>query len=75
MAEYSKEWVEKRGYEIGSDFSIASLFKKLEEGQYIDVICEGFGVTKIINDNNVCFLEVKGKVVSYEDLVGKKLDS
>ncbi len=74
MAEFSKEWIEKEKLEMTPDFSIKSIFKKLKEGESKSIICEGYGITKIINDDSVCFLEIKGKKVSYEDLTGEKLE-
>lgn len=50
MAEFSKEWIKKKKLDTNHDFSIKKIFKKLKEGSSKSIICEGFGITKIIND-------------------------
>lgn len=71
MAEFSKEYIEKEGWGITHDFCVSDEFKKLKEGEAINVICEGFGFTRIHRINNQCslwFPRTK-KFVLIEDLL------
>lgn len=61
MTEFSKEWIEKEKLDITPDFSIKKIFNKLKEGESKSIICEGFGITKIINDDDVCYVEINGE--------------
>lgn len=63
MALFSKEYYESVNQTDIPDFSIVEEFQKLKKNQSIDIICEGFGITKIINKNNVCFVEVMFKEI------------
>ena len=74
MSVYSKEWVEQEDNGMTHEFSIKSTFKKLKTGESKSITCEGFGIAKIINDDDICFVEVDGKKVSYEELTGDKLE-
>lgn len=74
MTEYSKEWIEQENNGMTPDFSIESMFKKLKVGESKSIICEGFGITKIINDDDVCYVEIKGKKDSSEKALGMKFE-
>lgn len=69
MALFSKEYYESVNQQDIPDFSIIDEFQNLKENQSIDIICEGFGATKIINKNDACFVEVMGKVISFEEFI------
>lgn len=43
MAEYSKQYVENYMPEWTWDFDIEEEFDKLQPGEFVSVICEGFG--------------------------------
>jgi hypothetical protein len=43
MAEYSKQYVENYMPEWEWDFDIEEEFDKLQPGEFVSVICEGFG--------------------------------
>ena len=43
MAEYSKQYVENYMPEWTWDFDIEQEFDKLQPGEFVSVICEGFG--------------------------------
>ena len=47
MAEFSKEYCENQDSEMLADFSIQEEGKKLENGDYISFICEGYWFTHI----------------------------
>ena len=74
MSVFSKEWVEQEDDRIAPEFSIKSIFNKLKTGESKSITCEGFGITKIINDDDVCFVEIGGEKMSYEELTGDKLE-
>jgi len=56
MSEYSKEYLESQGFFKGFDFSILEVFETLKEGEYLPIICEGFGCVGILNQEGVCHL-------------------
>jgi|GEM_PF-752894 len=74
MTVFSKEWVEQEDNGMVHKFSIKSTFNKLKTGESTSIICEGFGITKIINNDDVCFVEANGRVMSYEELTGNKME-
>lgn len=43
MAEFSKQWCEANDPELPWDFDIEEEFHKLEPGEFVSVICEGYG--------------------------------
>jgi len=52
------------------DFSIHLEYKKLKEGEMKPVICEGFGFTAIIKEDNTCkLLFSNGEVKTYDELI------
>jgi len=54
MADFSKQWCDINDPEMPYDFDIIEEYKKLSEGHWIPVICEGFGFLGIANINNQC---------------------
>ncbi len=56
MAEFSKEYIKKEGWETEYDFCILDEFNKLKEGETINLICEGFGSSRVHRINNQCCL-------------------
>lgn len=56
MAEFSKEYCQMKMPEFEGDFSIHEEFEKLHDGEYVSMICEGYGFIGIANDMGVCKL-------------------
>lgn len=57
MADFSKEYCELIDSELLPDFSIKEEWKKLEIGESVNLICEGFGFISIgKNPENKCVL-------------------
>jgi hypothetical protein len=56
MAEFSKEYIECENWNIPHDFCVMDEFNKLSEGEHVDIICEGFGFTRIHRNANQCLL-------------------
>jgi hypothetical protein len=56
MAEFSKEYIECENWNIPHDFCVMDEFKKLKEGEHLDIICEGFGFTRIHRNNHMCYV-------------------
>jgi hypothetical protein len=56
MAEFSKEYIEYENWDVPNDFCVMDEFKKLKQGETIDIICEGFGFTRIHRNANQCLL-------------------
>ena len=54
MADFSKHWCDINDPEMPYDFDIIEEYSKLSEGEWIPVICEGFGFLGIANINNQC---------------------
>ena len=73
MAEFSKEYIKQQDWEMTPDFSIHLEFKKLKEGEMKPIICEGFGFTAIIKEDNTCkLLFSSGEVKTYDELIHQK---
>lgn len=70
MALYSKEYLESVNQQDIPDFSIQEEFKKLKEDSSIEIICEGFGITKILDKDGECFVVAGSKEVSFEEFCG-----
>ena len=43
MAEFSKQWCEANDPQLPWDFDIEEEFDKLQNGEFVSLICEGFG--------------------------------
>lgn len=71
MAEFSKEYCELKDWGDFYDFSIMEEFEDLNEGEGIAMICEGFGCTHIINEDEVCYLLIDNKMVKLTELLNK----
>jgi len=70
MAEFSKEYIRLKDLDMTPDFSIHLEYKKLKEGEMKPVICEGFGFTAIIKEDNTCkLLFSNGEVKTYDELI------
>ena len=70
MAEFSKEYIERKGLEVSPGFSIHLEFKKLKEGEMKSLICEGFGFKAIKKEDNTCkLLFSSGEVKTYDELL------
>ena len=52
MADFSKQWCEINDPDMPWDFDILEEAEKLQPGSYMYAICEGFGFTAIIKDEN-----------------------
>jgi hypothetical protein len=70
MAEYSIEWLIQNNDTRNHDFSIEKEFNKLKEGQSVGIICEGYGITAIIDKNGECFVKKNNEMISFEKLSG-----
>jgi hypothetical protein len=68
MAEFSKEWVEMKGHDFPSDFSIKDIYNGLSEGETYPIICEGLGITGIVKQDGDCLLIKENKLVSYAEI-------
>ena len=47
MAEFSKQYCEKKDPNFSWDFDILEVASRLEEGEYLPYICEGYGFIAI----------------------------
>lgn len=74
MAEFSYEYTSREDLGPYFDFSITDVFEDLFDGQEVDVICEGFGSTKIKRIGNKCLLWFPRiqKYVELDDVMGAK---
>jgi hypothetical protein len=52
MADFSKQWCESYDPEMPWDFDIIEEANKLKPNYGIKIICEGYGFSEIIKDNN-----------------------
>lgn len=70
MAEFSKEYMDIFDNE-DHDFSYIEYYNELSEGEYIAMICEGFGTFGITKKNNIPYLVVtmEGSLVEYSTFV------
>lgn len=68
MAEYSKEWCELKDNGFTCDFSVLEEVAKLNDGDNINLICEGFGFTHIVNQDSECYVVVRNELVPFEKL-------
>ena len=75
MSEYSKEYFEITGVEIGIDFSYMDIFKKLKPNQAIARICEGLGTIGIKNIDGIPYLVKSNREeVNLNKLLAEKED-
>lgn len=72
MAEFSKEFLDKNGWDFfEADFSIFELFKQMENNETIFCICEGFGISGILKKNDVCYLLEQEKITLLDEILKK----
>lgn len=70
MAEYSAEYLKNNNWEMSPDFSINEIFSKLNLGESVDRLCEGYGFVKISNVNDFCLLTfIDGSSRLFHDLI------
>jgi hypothetical protein len=50
MAEFSKQYCERKFPEMPGDFDILEMAKDLSNGNYVPMICEGYGFIAIGKD-------------------------
>lgn len=50
MADFSKQWCDLNDPEFPHDFDILEIAEELENGEYTEIICEGFGFLAIAKD-------------------------
>ena len=75
MSEFSKEYYEISGVQIGIDFSYMDIFKKLKPNQAMAMICEGLGTIGIKNIDGIPFLvKSNGEEVNLNKLLTEKKD-
>lgn len=53
MADFSLEYSKRHSGDF-NDFSIKEEFEKLQVGYYISIICEGYGLLAIANNEGKC---------------------
>ena len=67
MADFSKQYCQKYDPEMPWDFNIDTEFDRLEPGELVPIICEGFGfwgLAKEFNGDLVCLYDnAKGETV------------
>lgn len=67
MADFSKQYCQKYDQELPWDFNMDTEFDRLEPGQLVPIICEGFGfwgLAKEFDGSLVCLYEnSKGETV------------
>lgn len=70
MLKYSKEYIELNQDQKNQtyDFSIVSEFQKLEPNSSIKKVCDGLGITEVINENGECFVRAYGEAVPFISL-------
>ena len=70
MAEFSNEYIKRKGLEISPSFSIHLEFKKLKEGEIKHLKCEGFGFNAILKEDNTCKLVFNSnELKTYDELL------
>ena len=76
MSEFSYEFIKKMNWGDSFDFSITDIYNNLREGEAYNVICEGFGFTKIMKSNNQCLLWFPRKecYINFNDLLSMDLN-
>jgi hypothetical protein len=54
-----------------TDFSYLQEFKKIKEGEYFDMVCEGFGTHGVTKINNQAYLktDLKGGIEKYDSFI------
>lgn len=72
MSDYSKEYYELNGIGLEGDFSIIREFIKLNNGESSDEICEGFGITEILNIDGECWVKVRKEIIRFKDFIEKQ---
>jgi len=73
MAEFSKQWCEANDPELNWDFDIEEEFDQLEPGEFVSLICEGYGflgLQKQLDGSKYClYRSAKGiKEVPFESI-------
>ena len=73
MAEFSKQWCEANDPELPWDFDIEEEFDQLEPGEFVSLICEGYGflgLQKQLDGSKYClYRSAKGiKEVPFESI-------
>ena len=73
MAEFSKEYYENEGINHFSDFSILEKFDSLSHGESSPEICEGFGITEILNINDECWVVCNNIKTKFSEFLSSKM--
>lgn len=68
MSEYSKEWCERNDLRGFHDFSINREFSRLKLGESLSIVCEGYGITQIVNNNNECYVLKNNELIKFDTL-------
>ncbi len=72
MAEFSEEYIKQQDWKMDADFSINRVYNKLKEGETSIAICEGFGFSGILREDNTCKLIYQsGEVKTLEEILIK----
>ena len=75
MAEFSKQWCDINDPKMPSDFDIIEEFNKIQPGNYVPYICEGFGFIAIGHDDDgSCILAMPTNGVPYGTVTWEKYD-
>jgi len=69
MADFSKQWCDINDPEMPYDFDIIEEYNKLSEGEWIPVICEGFGFLGIANINNQCKVMIDNEWIDLDVVI------
>ena len=75
MAEFSKQYVESYSQDMNWDFDLEKEFANMSGGEYLPIICEGFGfsaISKQFDGSRWCIFRNwasgETKEIRYEDL-------
>ena len=77
MAEFSKQYIEKKGFDFAPDFDIFEVAASLENSYCTGIICEGFGFVAIGKDEqgNIIVAMPEGELTEGEiPVIWKKLE-
>lgn len=70
MADFSKQYCELNDPELPHDFDILQIAEELENEQYIEIICEGFGFVAVAKDaeGNILLAMPTGEPIDEEGI-------
>ena len=69
MADFSKQWCDQNDPDMPYDFDAIEEFKKLKEGEWVNIICEGYGFLGIANIKGECKVIMDNEWVLLDDVI------